>query len=355
MSNWMMRDLKRVYSYVMSPTMVATAGNYMHIEVPGIPNEGVVLKRLRIIGTGITTTASNYLDIKVLRDAAKYREQETLSPGAGEPYVVFAWNDQVAPAGPNTMWLSDVTFSDDVEYYDALESNTLHLRIEAPNSLTGPVTFRVDVWADGLQRLREQTRYPGTHPFQTHPQILRWSSGNVWTDLSCLHNPTFQDMSVPLFTDASDYVYFGFSEAFTGLWFMLDQANNDTTSDVVWDHWADPTWDTFTVRDNCVAKNAISDIPFRYSGVIEWEPPTTWVPCDLATAVGGTPPYDFSESVVSPTFPTSPATQGGYEQKYWVRMHMTDITTQPKLKWIRRREDEWSAFSPPDLVPLLMP
>jgi hypothetical protein len=349
MSNWM-RDLKRVYSYVTSPTMVATAGNYMHIEVPGIPNEGVVLKRLRIIGTGITTTASNYLDIKVLRDSAKYREQEALAAGAGEPYVVFAWNDQVAPAGPNTLWLSDVTFSDDVEYWDDLESNTLHLRIEAPNSLTGPVTFRVDVWADGLQRLREQTRCPGTHPFQTQPQILRWSVGNVWTDLSYLHNPKFEPIAKPMFTATSDYVYFGFSDPFTGLWFMFDTVNNESGITCSWEYWDGTSWGGFTVRDNCVSKNAISDVVFRYSGVVDWEAMTDWVATDLATAVGGTPPYDYSESVISESFPTSPAEQGGYTPKYWIRMNMSDIDTQPLVKWIRKRDDRWSAHTEPTVA-----
>ena len=123
MNNWT-RDLKRVYGDVTSPTFVATAGNFMHISIPGAPNEGVVLKRLRIVGTGVTTTGSNYLDIKIISDPGKYQEAEASATGSGEDYVVFAWNDETSPEGPNRLWLSDVTFSDDVIYADGLDSTT---------------------------------------------------------------------------------------------------------------------------------------------------------------------------------------------------------------------------------------
>lgn len=340
MSNWM-RDLKRVYSYVTSPTMAATGGSYMYVEVPGLPNEGAALKRLRIIGTGLTTTASNILDIKVLRDSGKYREAEAAVTGSGEPYVIFAWNDQVAPAGPNTLWLSDVTFSDDIEYADDLNSNMLHLLITAPNGLTSDAWFRIDVWADGLMHLVENTRWPGTSPKQTHVSILRWSTGNVWADLSHLRNPDFKDITIAPLTAATDYLYFGFTEEWTGLWFLLKEANEEAGVTATWEYWNGSMWSTLTIRDNCIAKTLMAtwDVVFRYSGVVEWNVPADWATCDLATAVGGTPPIDEAVPITAQAMPTGEPMQGVRWPRYWVRLNLDSITDQATFKWIRRSDD----------------
>lgn len=340
MNNWM-RDLKRVYSAVTTPTMAATAGNYMYVSIPGIPNEGVALKRLRIIGNGLTTTASNALDIRLLTDAGKHQAAEIAAAGSGEIYVNFAMNDEASSDGPNTRYISDTTFSDDVIYADDLDSTNLHIRIDSPSALTEPTTFDIEVWGDGLMRLDQPAGQPtpaGTP--KKDLSIRRWSSGNNWKDLRGVrgdaeHNLRNTTPAHTLFSAASDYLYFGLEDIFDGLWFFLSSANTVSGTTATWQYYNGSTWATLTVRDNCTDANAVVPTIFSYSGIIEWDTPNDWAKTDLASL--GAP----LDGVVNPQrlyggFPTGDD-GGNRTSRYWVRLQLSSITGQPTFKWIRSR------------------
>ena len=334
MNNWT-RDLKRVYSAVTSPTMVATAGNYMHISIPGIPNEGMVLKRLRVVGNGLTTTGSNSLDIRLLSNAGRYRAAEASAAGSGEAYVLRALDDKISSDGPNTRYVYDLTPANEEIYADDLDSTTLHLRIDSPAALTGPTTFDVEVWGDGLLRVEGS---PTTNP-KRDIAIRRWSTGNVWKDMrgvggNAEHNLLNPTPGHTLLSAASDYLYFGLEETFDGLWFHLANANTVAGTTATWQYWNGTTWATLTVRDNCTDASPVTPTIFSYSGIIEWDIPSDWVKSDL-TSLGA--PLD---GVVNPiggygTFPTDGS--GTRITRYWVRLKLSSVTGQPTFRWIKTR------------------
>jgi hypothetical protein len=340
MTNWF-RDLKRVYSQVTSPTMAATAGNYLHIAVPGMPNEGVVLKRLKITGNDLTTTASNELDIRLLNNGAAYREAEAAAAGSGEVYVSFAMNDEASADGPNTKYVSDTTFSDDVIYTDDVDSTTLHLRIDSPAALTGPTTFDVQVWGDGLPNVEGPPvdATPDGTP-KKDLAIRRWSSGNVWKDLRDVRGDAEHRLRTPypaytLFSADTDYLYFGLEDEFDGLWFYLYSANTTAGTTATWEYWNGSTWSALTVRDNCTDANATIPTIFSYSGIIEWDEPADWAKTDLSSLSapldGPVKPYHAYG-----TFPTGD--DGGSRiSRYWVRLSLSTVTGQPTFKWVRSR------------------
>ena len=335
MNNWM-RDLKRVYSAVTTPTMAATAGNYMYVSIPGIPNEGMALKRLRIIGNGLTSTASNSLDLRLISDAGKYRAAEAAATGSGEVYVDFAMNDEISSDGPNVRYVSDTTFADDVVYADDLDSTNLHLRIDTPAALTGPTTFDIEVWGDGLMRVEG----PPTANPRKDIAIRRWSTGNNWKDLRGVRGDAEHDLRNPtpgwtMFSAATDYLYFGLEDTFDGLWFFLNTPNTVAGTTATWEYYNGSTWAALTVRDNCT--NAAAALPtiFSYSGIIEWDAPSDWAKTDLAS-LGA-----FIDGVVNSyhpygTFPTGDD-GGSRTGRYWVRLKLSSVTGQPTFKWIRSR------------------
>ena len=332
MNNWM-RDLKRVYTTAYSPTMVATAGNYLHVNVEAVPND-VILKRFRIIGSGLTTTGSNQLDIKILSDGAAYRAAEAASSGSGEPYVIFSWEDEASETGPNTLWLSDVTFSDEVEYRDDLHSNNLYVRINSEAALTGGATFRVDLWGEGLPNTHWTPQ--GNAP-NTQPAVWRWSTGDIWTGLDVRNPLDNANAAIRLFTAATDYVYFGMPAIWDGLWFNLVSANTTAGTTATWQYYNGSTWVALTVRDNCTDASAVNPTIFSYGGVISWTEPTDWAATDLSTLSLGTPPYDGSMPLGQyGVFPTEIDSHQRVP-RYWVRLKLSNLTTQPVFKWVRER------------------
>lgn len=333
MSTWQ-RDLKRIHAFGTSATFVATAGNWMHVNVGPIPND-VILKRLRIIGSGLSTTGSNQMDVKILTDGAAYRYAEGTSPSSGEPYIVFAWNDLTSDAGPNTIWLSDVTFSDDVEFNDDLRSNNLYVRLESAAALTSDAVFRVDFWGDGLPYTNWTPQ--GNTAESTHPTVWRWSSGNVWTVLD-VRNPLDDERArIRLFSADTDYVYFGMPTTWDGLWFNVVDPNTTASLTATWEYWDGSNWSSLLTFDNCIDAHPVQPMYFAYSGVVRWTPPSDWAATDLSTLSLGTPPYDGSMPVGNyGMFPTS-IDAHQRTPRYWVRFNLSDITTQPTFKWVRER------------------
>ena len=135
-----------------------------------------------------------------------------------------------------------------------------------------------------------------------------------------------------MFTADTDYVYFGSDGAIDGLYFNVSIPNDTVDAALTAEFWDGSNWTAFsTLYDNCTDANSASgqEIKFHHTGVITWEPETTWRKARLGVLSLGTPPYDLegSESYV---------VDSHWQPKYWMRMNIDDVTTQASFKWIRR-------------------
>jgi hypothetical protein len=275
------------------------------------------------------------MDVKIVSDGAAYRAAEAAVSGSGESHVVFAWNDEASEAGPNTLWLSDVTFSDEVEYHDELHSNNLYVSINSPAALTGVGTFRVDFWGEGLPN--DQWTSQGNAADNTQPTVWRWSVGDVWTVLDVRNPFDNANAAIRLFSAATDYVYFGLPTPWDGLWFKSAAANTTAGTAATWQYYNGLIWTTLIVRDNCTDASAVNQTIFSYGGVVSWDNPSDWTATDLSSLSLGTPPCDGSMPLGQyGVFPTSIDAHQRVP-RYWVRLKLNNLTTQPAFQWVRRR------------------
>ena len=327
----MSRDLRRIHITGTVGDLGQTDGDSIHLSILGMPNEAII-KRIRIMTGDLTTAATEQINIRVLSDPARYRAAETATAGSGEPYVIFAFGDDVSELSPNTYWLEDTTFADEITLTDDLKTSCFHIMFEAAAALTDVATFTVDVWAEGLPTYMS-SQDAGHFGGRRNLQVLRWSTGNLWTNLTReALNPIDEDWDLSLFTAATDYVYFGSPDPIDGIFFNTATANTQIGCTLVTEFWDGSSWTSFTtLYDNCTNANSVAgqEIKFRHPGVITWEAETTWRKAALGDLSLGNPPYDRDDA-------ESYVTNSHWEPKYWLRMNLDDVSPQATFKWIRR-------------------
>lgn len=333
------RDLRSVHITGTSTACGTAEGNRILLSIPGMPDKAV-LKQIRIFSADLTTVASNAVDIQIITNPARYIAAETASAGTGEPYVVMSLNAETSETGPNTLWLSDTIFDPPLEYDDALSSNMLHIlfKVDAGKTLSHTAAFRVDIWADGLPELwpsQHQTDHTIHDP--TNLNIYRWATGDLWTDLSTQAKnelDNYSSAALKLWNATTDYIYFGATEQFLGLWFNVASANTTTGITDTWEYYDGSTWSTLTIYDNCSNHDSTGESLFSHDGVMEWDAPSDWANVDISTLSIGDPPYDYIYPLGQyGVFPTSYTPL--YDKKYWIRANIDDVTTSPTFKWVR--------------------
>ena len=322
-------ELNRIRVTATSTELVQDIGSLIYCSISGVPND-FELERLRIYSEDLGLTNTDTIDIKMLSDPGKYREAEAGTTGFGEPYVLYGMDDVMAEAGPNVIWLTDVLFDPPLKIRDDLKSNCLHFVIVSPAALTDDAFFKFDVTGYPSVMLYDESHHTvnsGMQPAKSL-KVLRNTSTDIWVALGNITNPDNNvNAAISLFGNAADYVYFGMEETFEGLWFLLKTANSTDSITMVLEYWDGSAWSSLTVRDNCT-DDATAPILFANSGVIEWDLETDWVIARLNDIVSttGTIPYDFPETY-----------DDAYKPRYWVRLNIDSITTQPVMQWIREK------------------
>jgi hypothetical protein len=332
MQTSMHRDLRSSHAVATSSSLGNDIGDRIFLSIPGMPNEAV-LKRVRIMTGDLTLAGTEKLNIRALSDPARWRAAEAIWTGSGESKVIFALGLDTSETSPNEWWLEDTVFSDDIIYTDDLKSGCFHIMLEAGSTLTDTAYFSVEVFADGLPThlsSQDSQHFLGARDLQ----VLRWSTGDVWKDMTRdSFNALDEDgWQTSMFLADSDYVYFGSPDPITGLYFNVAVSNTQVDADLTTEFYDGSTWTSFsTLYDNCTDANNDSgqEIKFHHTGVITWEPETTWRKASLGDLSLGSPPYDRggSESYIPDSH---------WEPKYWMRMNLDDVDPQAKFKWIRR-------------------
>lgn len=300
------------------------------VSVFGVPNE-FALERLRLIENGnISILPADNIDIRILSNPAAWREAEIATPGSGEQYVIAGMDDVVSETAPNTFWLYDDIFDPPLVIRDDLKSNCMHFMLLSDAALSADAVFSFDIYGYKIPQ-----NYETTHSIQQirHSsedlKVLRNDvAGDLWYDLGNTKNPDYnKNAAIDPFGIATDYVYFGQDELWTGLWFHINDKNTTQPITDTWEYWDGAAWQVLTVRDNCTTMGA-STYVFNHSGVIEWDDPGDWVPdtIDNAAMVTTEPPYDYP-----PTVSTK------WKPRFWVRCNIDDVTTAPTFYWIREK------------------
>jgi hypothetical protein len=117
-------------------------------------------------------------------------------------------------------------------------------------------------------------------------------------------------------------------EIWNGLWFNIRDKNTTVGVTQTWEYWDGAAWVALTVRDNCTDNESTSPTVFYNSGVIEWDTPA-WAKDTLYNTLlaAPEPPYDYEEDIYS----------SKWDQRYWVRCNIDDVTTAPTFYWIREK------------------
>lgn len=208
--------------------------------------------------------------------------------------------------------------------------------LEAASALSSPATFTVEVWADGLSTYMDTQ---DTQHFQgaRNLQILRWSVGDIWTDLTTdLFNPLEKDWETTLFLADTDIIFFGSPDPINGLYFNITTPNTVAAS-MPHMYWNGSAWDNIPVQyDNCTDANSVATMALHHTGVFTWEPQNTWGSggsaewrkVSLGDVSLGSPPIDYAGS-------ESYVVDSAWEPKYWMYIFTNNVPTA-KFKWIRR-------------------
>ncbi len=326
------RDLRRVrVARTMVGALPKELGESVFVSLFGVPNS-CVIKRLRFYSGDIPVDTDHKITIRILSDPARYRAAEAATAGSGEPYVLVGMDSVTSSASPNTYWLKDVSYSSDVVYRDDLKSSCLHLMLESATLLDADATFTIEAEVEGLPNIlltQDTDHFLG----QKNLQILRWSSGNIWTDLTrdLFNWSQNADASLSLFTAATDVIYIGSPDPIDALMFDVHTFSTNAGATSTLNFWNGSTWAALTtVYDNCMDANSNgSEINFASSGVITWEPQTNWRKARLGDLSLGTPPYDHWRA-------ESFAPDHYWDEKYWLALSFDDIANQATFRSIRR-------------------
>lgn len=300
------------------------------ISIFGVPNE-FALERLRIIENGnITILPADNIDIQILSNPALWREAETATPGSGEQYVIAAMDDVVSETAPNTFWLYDDIFDPPLMIRDDLKSNCMHIRLSSDAALSADSIFSFDIYGYKIPQNYETTHSISQIRHSSEDlKILRNDvAGDLWYDLGNTKNPDYnKNCAIDPFVIATDYIYFGQDELWSGLWFHINDKNTTEPITDTWEYWDGSAWQTLTVRDNCTTMGTDTYV-FNHSGIIEWDDPGDWVPDTIDNAAMATtePPYDYPPVIATK-----------WKSRFWVRCNLDDVTTAPTFYWIREK------------------
>lgn len=320
-------ELNRFKAQATTTTLTAGIGANLYCSVFGVPDEFRV-ERIRIIENGnITTGGADNIDIKILSDPGKYRESEATTVGSGEPYVIIGIDDAISETAPNTFWLYDDVFDPPLAVYDGLNSNCMHFLISSDAALSDNAIFTIYVEGYKLPQVYDTSLHNAHQNGKL--QVLRYDSANLlWHKLDTLNLDYNKKAAIDPFVIESDYLYFGMDEVWNGLWFNIRDKNTTVGITQTWEYWNGAGWVALTVRDNCTDDETTSPTVFYNSGVIEWDTPA-WKKDTIYNALlaAPEPPYDHEEDIYS----------SKWDERYWVRCNIDDVTTAPTFYWIREK------------------
>jgi len=324
------RDIRQFYRSVLSPTMIATGADEIYVTISNVPHN-FILKRIKVIAPSLAATTSNVINIKVLSDAAAYRAAVTASDNA-EQYTILSIAEATTPDANEANWLYDATITNEIICRDDRRTNNTYILLSTENGLSDPTQFQVHIWGITMPHPNYEEPYVN---MPDHANLLvHCQSGSQWRKLETLNITNEDSKNITLFTSASDYAYFGLPDKFSGIWFNIKTPNTTPGVTVTWEYYDGSNWQTLdTIYDNCTNACLSAEVPFSYSGTISWDIPDDWAKLDLTTLGAN----DYEGWYAERTYGMFPQ---GFQQiskpKYWVRMQMDNISTQPVFTWIRR-------------------
>lgn len=300
--------------------LTANDGSYLYYSLTGWPNEAM-LRRLRIYAVQPAITGN--IDLKILSSPAIFREVTLANTVSASKYVFSEWNNISESAPADTLKL-DIDFGEGIYIKDATLSNQFHLYIES-EGISNATKFHVEAWGSSVDT--------GVIPYNRHNnysirKIALWRNNEytkTWTDitLSGLNKADYNGNRVHAVLNnvmTPEYLYIGNDLPFSKI-FFLNHTNNTTSTNLVVQYYrTDGTWQTLTVYNNTDSRLNGSTIPFSYSGSIIWDPPSEWR--KSAINMNGIPPDN--------------------EPRYWVRLGLNNISTNPIFYYIRPEPFDFS-------------
>lgn len=300
----------------ITPNDLAMAdGSYLYFSLLGWPNEAI-LKRLKIHAE--KTDIAGKLDIKIIRSPGLVQSIITTGTLSAESYIDVAINDATGDTLADTLSI-DMDFGIGVPVYDNTLSNQLHLYIES-EGITEATKLIVEAFGTSINSGKILYDRNWNNKLWN---VALWQNNvatSTWTDITTeainhdnLNGTSFNMVKADATTP--EYLYIGNDNMFNKIFFYVKTINTTTASAINIEYFKhNGTWATLTVDDSTNSFQDGDNIPMSFPGSFVWESPNDWSKTALPDT-NGEPPDIL--------------------KRYWVRLSMDDITTNPTFYWIR--------------------
>jgi hypothetical protein len=302
-------------SGVTPDDLEAADGSYLYFSLFGWPNEAL-LKRLKIHAEDAGVTGK--IDVKVLRSPGLVNSIIAGGVLSAESYTDAVLDDAAGDTPADALSV-DVDFGDGVPVYDNTLSNQLHLYIES-EVITAATKLVVEAFGTSINNGKILYDRNWNNKLW-HVSLWRNNEAtSVWTDITTeainIYNLDAASFNMVLTNSATpEYLYIGNDNMFNKIFFYVKTANTTSASTINVEYSDNGgTWTALTVYDSTNSFKDADDIPMSFPGSFVWETPTDWAKVELPDTFGD-PPDTL--------------------KRYWVRLSMDDITTNPTFYWIR--------------------
>jgi hypothetical protein len=290
-------------------------GDYVYFSLYGWPNEAL-LKKIKIYAT--IKNVNGKITGKILRSPGLVKSIIDGGSLSAEGYVDKIFGDSTGDPNADT-WSINLILDPPLPVYDNTLSNQLHIYLESGGTDdstqfaieaigTSIHTDRVLLNKSNAKRLWNVSLWRNNEATSTWTDITT-EAINHYSVVTSYFNMLLANSSTP------EYLYIGNDNPFNKVFFYVKDANTSTSSTINVEY-PDPTgtWNALTVYDSTNSFVNGDDIPMSYPGSFIWETPVNWAKIKMPDT-HGTPPDQL--------------------KRYWIRLSMDDISTNPTFYWIR--------------------